>query len=197
MVPSWTWASLFGPYRLGHLGRLQSLRLGKLSLLATLESASIISTDNSRKLALTTDSAITVRGNLTGPLSSETHDGAIHLVNVRNGERFKDPRFDENDQGGPLITSMDSRPSGEGKSVLGRRQVERLNECTGSLYILPIAQMPIPICHAYSLILYQPLGETLIFYRVGYLTSINASDTQRFYHRDTVTSVVGTLITIL
>lgn len=143
MAPSSPWASLLGPYRLVHMGHLESSRFGKPTLLVTLESASVISSHNSRKLASITDGAISVCGNITGLMSFEIYSGAIFLVNGGNAEIFKDVRFDENDEDGSLITSTGSHPSEKGECAIGDvvRQVERPGDCTGSLYILPIEQM--------------------------------------------------------
>jgi hypothetical protein len=199
IAPSWTWTSLLGPYQLGHVGHLWSSRMSEPGLLATLESASVLSSDSSSNIGSIVGGAITVRGNITGPVTFRTHDGAIYLVDERNGEIYNNPQFDENDEDGPLITSMDSRPSEKGKGVFDgvSRQVERLNNYAGSLSILPIAQMPIPMRYVYGLILYQPLGESSVFYRVGYLTSIERFDTRGFHYRVTNSSYAKTLTTIL
>ncbi|KAG8352888.1 hypothetical protein FVEN_g12957 [Fusarium venenatum] len=172
--------------------------LGKPGPLVTLESAPVALSDSYINSASITDSAIVVHGNIIGPVSFEAQDGAIYLVDECNGERFEDLYFDENDGNGPLITSMDSRPFEKGKGVVGDvvRQMERLNDCAGSLYILPIAQMP-PICEVYSLILYQPLHESSVFYRVGQTISTELVAARGFHYRVTHTPALGSLVTIL
>ncbi|KAL3605344.1 hypothetical protein FPOAC2_00287 [Fusarium poae] len=198
MAPSWTWTSLLGPYQLGHIGHLDSFRLGKPGLLTTLESAPAASSDSSIKVTSITDGAITVHDNIIGPVSFAMQEGTIYLVDECNGERFEDPYFDENDEDGPLITSMDSRPfeRGRGAVIDVVRQVERLNDYAGSLYILPIGQMP-SLCQVYSLILYQPLHESSVFFRVGHTTSTEMIAARGFHYRITQTPTLRSLVTIL
>ncbi|RGP64374.1 hypothetical protein FLONG3_9561 [Fusarium longipes] len=197
-APSWTWASLHGPFKLGYREDSKRVTTSSASFLVTLDSASITSSDSLGKVGSVVGGAITVRGNITGPVTIGTNDGTLHLVDEKTGEQFVNPRFDENDENGPLITSMDSRPSEKAKAAIkgAMRQVERLTDYRGSLFILPIAHVS-NYNHVHCLILYQPLREGSVFYRVGCLVLHETPGVRDFQYRVTHTLDPETLITVL
>lgn len=128
--------------------------------LATFESVSFIPSDNYHNLSPITSGAITLCGDIVGPVSFEAGHGPIFLIEEQTREVYRDLVFDEDDEDGPLITSINncSLKKGKGTTESTLRHVERCGDHRGYLSILPIAHFPVPFDEVYSLMLYQPLG---------------------------------------
>ena len=170
----------------------------KLKLLVTLESASVITPDGCDDLGSVIGGAITVRGDIIGPVSlglyEESTLHSTYLVDRHTGEKQAEIYFDENDEDGPLIKTMGNPSPGGGQSDL--RQIERLTDHTGSFFILPITNIP-SILGVYGLVLYRALHEPSVFSRVGFFISKGISEEKRFAFKVTNESVAGTLVTIV
>ena len=168
----------------------------KLKLLVTLESASVITPNGCDDLGFVIGGAITIRGDIIGPVSlglyEESTLHSTYLIARHTGEKQAVIYFDENDEDGPLITTMGNPSPGGGQSDL--RQIERLTDHTGSFFILPISHMSYTV---FGLVLYRTLRQPSVFSRVGLLVSADSSEDRRFKFKVTNNLIAGTLVTIV
>ncbi|KAM0551743.1 hypothetical protein ACHAPJ_008310 [Fusarium lateritium] len=196
MAPSWTWASLLGPFEFQQTGWSMN---PKAELLASLESASMIHDDheNPDGLHSVNGGYVTLRGHLMGQLSLK-HDGKYFgFYNELTGANNSGPEFDEWDSQGPLITYMDnfsSQKYTEGVVEGASRRIERRDNYTGSFYYLPIVYDHPGVA---GIVVYQPLHQT-VFHRVAYYqVSLVGSATIDIFQRVTENPDPERLVTIL
>lgn len=193
LAPSWTWTSIRGPCQLALPG-YRCMSDSGVKLLVTLESASVIATDGCSNPGSLMGGAVTIRGDIIGPVSLEFYEQSAHLVDKHKGEKQANIHFDENDDDGPLITNMGGFPAG--KSQRDLRQVERLTNHTGSFFVLPIADVS-SMHVVYGLVLYQTLHKPSVFSRVGFVRSKGYSKEERFNFQVANISDAGALVTIV